>query len=255
MVLAAMLVGLRVRAVRAAGASAGGRRHDGPSHDHHRHPQRGDRQDARRAELPPRAAATAPSSRRAMAGGKGVNVARALKALGQPVIATGVAGGPDRHAHHRAAHRGGDPQRLRAHPGGVAHVDGGGGPHLGRADRDQRARPGGRPPASSSCSCDKLLYLAKGADVCVFCGLASARSSTPGFYAALIGELRTPRRHHRARLGGRAAAACHCAPSPTVVTPNEIEAEELVGHEFADEEDRLVGRCARSPSWAPARRS
>src|SRR5918911_5423945 len=28
-----------------------------------------------------------------MAGGKGVNVARALKRLGQPVIATGVAGG------------------------------------------------------------------------------------------------------------------------------------------------------------------
>ncbi|CAA9487272.1 MAG: 1-phosphofructokinase, partial [uncultured Solirubrobacterales bacterium] len=28
-----------------------------------------------------------------MAGGKGVNVARTLKALGQPVIATGVAGG------------------------------------------------------------------------------------------------------------------------------------------------------------------
>ena len=28
-----------------------------------------------------------------MAGGKGVNVARALKTLGQPVIATGVAGG------------------------------------------------------------------------------------------------------------------------------------------------------------------
>ena len=30
----------------------------------------------------------------ARAGGKGVNVARVLKALGQPVIATGVAGGP-----------------------------------------------------------------------------------------------------------------------------------------------------------------
>src|SRR3954468_16490193 len=30
----------------------------------------------------------------AMAGGKGVNVARALKTLGMPVIATGVAGGP-----------------------------------------------------------------------------------------------------------------------------------------------------------------
>src|SRR3979490_1146676 len=30
----------------------------------------------------------------AMAGGKGVNVARALKTLGMPVIATGAAGGP-----------------------------------------------------------------------------------------------------------------------------------------------------------------
>src|SRR5947208_5269140 len=31
---------------------------------------------------------------RTMAGGKGVNVARTLKTLGQPVIATGFAGGP-----------------------------------------------------------------------------------------------------------------------------------------------------------------
>ena len=40
----------------------------------------------------------------AMAGGKGVNVARALRALGQPVIATGVARRPDRHPHRRAPH-------------------------------------------------------------------------------------------------------------------------------------------------------
>ena len=33
------------------------------------------------------------SEQRTMAGGKGVNVARALKTLGQPVIATGLAGG------------------------------------------------------------------------------------------------------------------------------------------------------------------
>ena len=39
-----------------------------------------------------------------MPGGKGVNVARALKTLGQPVIATGLAGGADRHADRRAAH-------------------------------------------------------------------------------------------------------------------------------------------------------
>jgi fructose-1-phosphate kinase PfkB-like protein len=28
---------------------------------------------------------------------------------------------------------------------------------------------------------------------------------------------------------------------PNVVTPNEIEAEELVGHEFSEDEDRVVG--------------
>ena len=33
------------------------------------------------------------SEQRTMPGGKGVNVARALKALGQPVIASGLAGG------------------------------------------------------------------------------------------------------------------------------------------------------------------
>ena len=39
-----------------------------------------------------------------MPGGKGVNIARVLKTLGQPVIATGLAGGADRHADRRAAH-------------------------------------------------------------------------------------------------------------------------------------------------------
>jgi len=34
------------------------------------------------------------SEQRTMPGGKGVNIARALKALEQPVIATGLAGGP-----------------------------------------------------------------------------------------------------------------------------------------------------------------
>jgi fructose-1-phosphate kinase PfkB-like protein len=29
--------------------------------------------------------------------------------------------------------------------------------------------------------------------------------------------------------------------APTMVSPNELEAEELVGHEFADDEDRLRG--------------
>ena len=80
---------------------------------------------------------------RTMAGGKGVNIARTLKALGQPVIATGFAGGATGHAHRRAAHRGVDPQRLRAHPRGVAHEHLGARPDHRRADRDQRTRPVG----------------------------------------------------------------------------------------------------------------
>ena len=39
-----------------------------------------------------------------MPGGKGVNVARVLKTLGAPVIATGLGGRGDRHAHRRPAH-------------------------------------------------------------------------------------------------------------------------------------------------------
>ena len=87
-----------------------------------------------------------------MPGGKGVNVARTLKTLGQPVIATGLRRRPDRHAHRRAAHRRVDPQRLRAHPRGVAHQHRGLRPDQRRADRDQRARPGGHAPTRSSCS-------------------------------------------------------------------------------------------------------
>ena len=41
---------------------------------------------------------------RTMAGGKGVNIARTLKTLGQPVIATGFAGRRHGYAYCRAAH-------------------------------------------------------------------------------------------------------------------------------------------------------
>ena len=70
-----------------------------------------------------------------MPGGKGVNVARTLKTLGQPVIATGLRGRRDGHADRRAAHGGVDPQRLRAHPRGVAHE------HRGATTRPTASRP------------------------------------------------------------------------------------------------------------------
>ena len=57
------------------------------------HPQRGNRQVAVGAATFASDAGTAPTSQTTLPGGKGVNVARTLKTLGQPVIATGFAGG------------------------------------------------------------------------------------------------------------------------------------------------------------------
>ena len=140
----------------------------------------------------------------AMAGGKGVNVARALRALGQPVIATGIAGGPTgtRIVEH-LTDEGilNDFVRIREESRtSTAVVDPTSGeqteinehgPHVSEAELDLFV--------------DKLLYLAKGAAVCVFAG------SLPRGVDA--GSVRPPDRgdapagrDHRARLRGRAAA-------------------------------------------------
>jgi 1-phosphofructokinase family hexose kinase len=171
----------------------------------------------------------------AMAGGKGVNVARALRALGQPVIATGIAGGPTgtRIVEHltdegilndfvriREESRtstavvdptSGDQTEINEH-----------GPHVSEAELDLFI--------------DKLLYLAKGAAVCVFAG-SLPRGVDPGLYGRLIEEMR--------RLGVTTVLDSEGEPllvatrkGPDVVTPNELEAEGLVGREFADEDDR-----------------
>jgi 1-phosphofructokinase/tagatose 6-phosphate kinase len=91
-------------------------------------------------------------------------------------------------------------------------------------------------PAELELFVDKLLYLAKGAEVCVFSG-SLPRGLEDDLYARLVGELNRmdvvtvlDSEGESFRLGTRAG--------PTVVTPNELEAEELVGHEFEGEEDR-----------------
>jgi len=173
----------------------------------------------------------------AMAGGKGVNVARALKALGQPVIATGVAGGPTgtriiEHLTEEAILN--DFVRIREESRtSTAVVD----PTSG-----EQTEINERGPAVSEAELDlfvdKLLYLAKGAAVCVFAG-SLPRGVEPELYARLIEELR--------RLGVTTVLDSEGEPlrlatraGPDVVSPNELEAEELVGHEFADEDDRRV---------------
>jgi fructose-1-phosphate kinase PfkB-like protein len=86
---------------------------------------------------------------------------------------------------------------------------------------------------------EKLLYLAKGAAMCVFSG-SQPRGVEPGLYGRLIDELR--------RLGVSTVLDSEGEPlqlatrrGPDLVSPNELEAEGLVGREFADEEDRVAG--------------
>jgi 1-phosphofructokinase/tagatose 6-phosphate kinase len=171
----------------------------------------------------------------AMAGGKGVNVARALKALGQPVIATGVAGGPTgtRIIEHLTEEailadflRIGEESRTS-----TAVADPTSGEQTEINERGPKVTE-----AELELFVDKLLYLAKGAAVCVFAG-SLPRGVDVSLYARLVAELRSlgvtsvlDSEGEPLRLGTRAG--------PSVVTPNELEAEEIVGHEFADEHDR-----------------
>jgi 1-phosphofructokinase family hexose kinase len=173
----------------------------------------------------------------AMAGGKGVNVARALRALGQPVIATGIAGGPTgtRIVEH-LTEEGilNDFVRIREESRtSTAVVD----PTSG-----QQTEINEHGPQVSELELelfvDKLLYLAKGAAVCVFAG-SLPRGVDMGLYARLIGEMK--------RLGVLTVLDSEGEPLriatrhvPDVVSPNELEAEGLVGHEFSDDEDRRI---------------
>jgi 1-phosphofructokinase/tagatose 6-phosphate kinase len=83
---------------------------------------------------------------------------------------------------------------------------------------------------------DKLLYLAKGASVCVFAG-SLPRDVDTDIYAFLIRELRRLNVTTMVDTDGdplrRAVRA-----EPDITSPNVLEAEELVGHEFNDDEDR-----------------
>ena len=172
-----------------------------------------------------------------MAGGKGVNVARALKTLGQPVIATGIAGG---HTGTRIIEQLtedailNDFVRIRGESRtSTAVVD----PTSG-VQTEINERGPVIAEAELELFVDKLLYLAKGAEVCVFAG-SLPPGVQPGIYADLIGELKKlgvvcvlDSEGEPLRLGTKAG--------PDVVAPNQIEAEELVGHEFSDEEDRVL---------------
>ncbi len=179
-----------------------------------------------------------------MPGGKGVNIARAIKRLGQPVIATGLAGGA---TGIRIVEALNDEAilnsfvRIREESRtNTAVLDPTTGLHTEINERG---------PAVSAQELDlfreKLMYLARGASICVFAG-SLPRGIEPDVYAGLIRGVR--------KLGVTTIIDTDGEPlrlavrsEPDVVSPNELEAEELVGHEFNDGDDRAraVSEIAR----------
>jgi 1-phosphofructokinase/tagatose 6-phosphate kinase len=175
---------------------------------------------------------------RTMAGGKGVNIARTLKTLGQPVIATGFAGGiTGTHIVEQLTEEAilNDFVRIREESRtNTSVLD----PTTG-----EQTEINERGPSVSQHEVelfrDKLLYLARGAAIVVFAG-SLPRGLEADIYAVLIRELQ--------RTGVTTVIDTDGDPlrqavraEPDVVSPNVTEAEELVGHEFASEEERSLG--------------
>jgi len=174
---------------------------------------------------------------RTMAGGKGVNIARSLKALGQPVIATGFAGGATgTHIVEKLTEESilNDFVRIREESRTNTSVSD---PTTG-----EQTEINERGPSVSEHEAelfrDKLLYLARGAAIVVFAG-SLPRGVESDMYAAMIRDLE--------RLDVTTVIDTDGEPlrqavraEPDIVSPNVLEAEELVGHEFAGEQERSL---------------
>jgi 1-phosphofructokinase family hexose kinase len=172
-----------------------------------------------------------------LAGGKGINIARALKRLDVPVVATGLAGG-------RTGTR--IVEELTAEAILNDFV---------RIGEESRTSTAVVDPTESSYSeinewgprvtdeelatlLEKLRYLSRGADFVVFAG-SLPRGVDESFYAEATREL--------SRRGVQVVLDSEGQPlrfgteaEPWLVSPNQREAEHVVGQELEDEEDFLM---------------
>jgi len=174
---------------------------------------------------------------RTMAGGKGVNIARTLKSLGQPVIATGFAGGAtgtrivEQLTEESILN---DFVRIREESRtNTSVLD----PTTGEQTEINERGPSVTEHELELFR-DKLLYLARGAAIVVFAG-SLPRGVEPDVYASLIRDLERSEVTTVVDTDGEPLRHAVRA-EPDLVSPNVIEAEELVGHEFAGEEERSL---------------
>jgi 1-phosphofructokinase/tagatose 6-phosphate kinase len=172
---------------------------------------------------------------RTMAGGKGVNIARTLKALGQPVIATGFAGGATgTHIVEQLTEESilNDFVRIREESRtNTSVLD----PTTGEQTEINERGPSVTPHEVELFR-DKLVYLARGAAIVVFAG-SLPRGVEPELYGSLIKDLERSQVTTVVDADGEPLRHAVRA-EPDLVSPNVVEAEELVGHEFAGDEER-----------------
>jgi 1-phosphofructokinase family hexose kinase len=169
-----------------------------------------------------------------LAGGKGINIARALKRLDVPVVATGLAGGRTGAAIVSELTREGilndfvqiaDESRTS-----TAVVDSTGGTYTEINEWGPDVEP-----KELDFLLEKLRYLTRGADAVVFAG-SLPRGVEEDFYAEATRELN--RRGVQTILDAEGEPLRRGAHAePFLVSPNEREAEGLVGQEFHDSRD------------------
>ncbi len=173
---------------------------------------------------------------RSTAGGKGVNVARLLASLGQPVIATGFVGGA-------TVTRIVEQLTAESILNGFVHIAEESRTNISVLDptTGEQTEINERGPevneAEVELFIEKLAYLASGAAICVLAG-SLPRGIDASFYATLISELK---RLNVVTIVASEGEAMRLAvrAEPTVISPNMAEAEELVGHEFNDREEQV----------------
>ena len=169
-------------------------------------------------------------------GGKGVNIARALKSLGQPVIATGLAGGKTGIRIIEDLTAEGilnDFVRIRGESRtSTAIID-------PTSNTQTEVNEYGPVVTARELHAfmEKFTYIAKGADVVIVAG-SLPRKVRDSFYKEIIGALSATDALTVLDTAGEPLRMAIKA-KPGLVSPNIFEAEALVGHEFAEDEDSL----------------
>src|SRR3954451_4609439 len=176
-----------------------------------------------------------------VAGGKGVNVERALKLLDRTVIATGLAGGPtgarlmERLAEESILT---DFTEIAAESRtNLAVID----PTSGEQTEINERGPEVTAEQVDA-FCNRLEYLAGGARICVVAG-SLPPGAEPELYERIVASLRA----HDVMVvldSEGEPLRCGTRARPSVVAPNVQEAEALAGHEFEDDPIDLANGLA-----------